>query len=170
MAAIIISSPAKLSEMLVRLEAGGDTWHSPLIRATIAGELAYILVPPGGAVPLSYLDPTRQRLPLAVVLGGDPGIIGAGAGPDAYPQTKQLLQWARGIFLHGAGGEAWHYKAVVNATLDTRRLLLVETDSAQLHDWIAAKERIAPRTRGLIWRVEPGDVHPSCLPAGAVWQ
>lgn len=49
-------------------------------------------------------------------------------------------------------------------------MLLVETDSARLPDWIAAKERIAPRTRGLIWRVEPGDVHPCSLPAGALWQ
>ena len=162
---------AKLPELIWRSEQAGDTWHTPLYRAAMQGRLALMMVPPGERVPVSLLDPTKHRLPLVIMLCGDPGHAGAHHGPDAYAQSMRFMRWANFIMLHGAGGTAFHFAIAAETAVVARRLLLVETDGATLPEWAAFRAKVAPQTPGLEVRPHPGDYHPRTgLPAGMVIQ
>lgn len=161
------SDPSTIAAQIARLEAAGFNHASPLLRAAAAGALQLIALPPGGRVPLRLLDPTRQRHPLVVLLGGDHDA--AQHGPDAFPQARRLLAWSRWTMLHGAGGEALHYALAAQGACLFRRALIVETASRFLPAWRGLLAEMAPRCPGLIVECRPGDHHPRLTaPAGVV--
>lgn len=163
-----IKTRAQMAEAIRRFEQAGDTWHSPLLRAAMAGALRFTILPPGARVPLRILDMQRDPRPLVVVVGGD---AGGPATPDAFPQARRLMRWAGFVMLHGAGGEAFHYAVAVQAAVLVRRVLIVETTGAALPAWVALKADVAPRTPTLGVKVRPGDAHPrEAPPAGATIQ
>lgn len=161
-----IKTRAQMAEALRRFEQAGDTWHSPLIRAAMAGTLRFTILPPGARVPLSILDMQRDPRPLVVVVGGD---AGGPATPDAFPQSRRLMRWAAFIMLHGAGGEPQHYAVAVEAASRVRRVLIVETTGAALPAWVALKAELARCTPGLGVMVPPGEpAHPREAPPPGV--
>ena len=161
-----IQTPAQMAEYLRRMEQAGDTWHSPLIRAAMAGALRFVVVSHGARLPLSVLDLQRNPVPLVVIVGGD---AGGPAAPDAFPQARRLMRWAGFILLHGTGGEAWHYAIAAEAAAQVRRVLIVETTGAALPAWVALKADVASRTPSLGLKVPPGmPAHPHEAPPAGV--
>lgn len=162
---------AQMAEAILRMEQAGAAWHVPLLRAAMAGDLRLAFVPPGSRLPLAMLDMRRHPRPLVVVLAGDGG-TGGPAGPDAFPQARRLLLWARYALLHGAGGMAWHYTLAAEAAARFRRVVVAETTGAALPAWIELKAAVAPDTPSLAIAVPPGrPAHPLCTaPAGMVVQ
>lgn len=161
-----IKRAAQMAELAVKLQQAGVGWHVPLLRAAMLGDLRFAMVSPGGRVPLRILDMNRDRRPLVVLLNGDGG---GPAEPDAFPQTRRLLRWARFVMLHGAGGEAFHYECAAEAARQTGQVLVAETTAAALPAWVALKLATAPRTPGLV--IEPRGPHPiNTAPAEAVIQ
>ena len=166
---IYLKNPIRMTDLAVRLAQGGDTWHAPLIRACMAGDLRLIMIPPGARMPLAPLDVTRDRRPLVVILAGD----GAEpAGPGHFPQALRLFRWARFVMVHGTGGQAVHYEIAAAAAQEVGRVVIAETGGDYLKDWCAFKAVNAPRTPGLIITTRPGEPpHPMTgAPAGATVQ
>lgn len=137
--------PPRYAEAIARLQASGDAWHAPLIRAAGQGRIRLGLVPRGARLPLRDLDDTAK--PTLILLAGDDGT--GPAPPEAWPQHKRLLRWCRAVLLHGAGGHPEHYAMAVDGAMQHKRLLLVECDSASLDAWISAVTRYAPRASAL---------------------
>ncbi|MGK7870973.1 hypothetical protein [Falsiroseomonas sp. E2-1-a20] len=163
-----INDTARLAELAVKLQQSGAAHPLPLIRAAMAKELAFVMVAPGGRIPLRVLDPMKHPLPVVVVLGGDHA---EPAGPDDFPQTRRLLRWSRATMLHGAGGEELHYAAAVSAARAVGRVLIAETCSVHLADWIALAKAVAPHVATLVIAPKPGTSHPyEAAPAGVVLQ
>jgi hypothetical protein len=82
--------------------------------------------------------------PTVCLIGDDPGTPGGMGGPDAWRCARKLGAWARAVIVHGAGGEAAHYQAAVDAALLVNRVVFIETTSAHAKAWA---ERIGcPRT------------------------
>ncbi len=157
-----IKTRAQMAEALRICEQAGDTWHAPLIRAAMVGDIRFTILPPGTRLPLAMLDMPRQLRPLLVLAGGDAGGL---ATPHAFPQSRRLMRWAGFTILHGAGGEAWHYTMAAEVALHARRVLIVETSGAALPAWIALKAEVVPGTPGLVFKVPPGrPAHPCEAP------
>jgi hypothetical protein len=162
-----ITKAAQMAEMIARLEQAGDTWHTPLIRAALRGEIAFTILSPGSRLPLRLLDPMRHPGPLVVVLGGDG--IEAG-GPGHFEQAARLIRWARFILLHGSGGDPTHYEIAVEAARHVRRVVIVETTADYLKDWVDFRFVHARTTPTLVVEARDG-LHPvNTAPAGAVVQ
>jgi hypothetical protein len=85
---------------------------------------------PGGLVKSAE----RRRTPVLLIIGDDP-IDGVSLGPDGWLCARRLSGWARFALIHGAGGEASHYKtAVLEAELH-RAAALIECSSETLPLW-----------------------------------
>ena len=161
-----IQTPAQMAEYPRRMEQAGDTWHSSLIRPAIADAPRFVVISQGARLLLSVLDLQRKPVPLVVVVGGD---ASGPATPGAFPQARRLMRWAGSIFLHGTGGEAWHYALAVEAATQVRRVLIVETTGAALPTWVALKAEVAGRTPSLGFKVPPGmPAHPHEKPPAGV--
>jgi hypothetical protein len=157
-----IKTRAQMAEALHRFEQAGDTWHAPLIRAAMAGTIRFAILAPGARVQLRILSMRHDPRPLVMVVGGD---TGGPATPDAFPQARRLIRWARFVVLHGAGGEPGHYRSAVEAAQRLQRVLIVETTGAALPTWVALKREVAGETPGLIVMVAPGKpAHPREAP------
>jgi hypothetical protein len=166
----LLESPAQMAQFAVRMQQAGAGWHAPLLRAAMSGDLRLLMVPPGRSVPLAVLDPQRDHRPLVVILCGD-GVPPQGT-PDDFPQARRLMRWAGFVMLHGAAGEAWHYGLAAELATVSRRVLIVETTGSDLPAWIDLKNRLAPRTPSIGWKVPDGQPqHPiNAAPAEAVIQ
>jgi hypothetical protein len=164
----ILKTRAEMAALAVRLEQAGTGWYAPLIRKAMADQLRLLILPPGGQMQLSLLDMRRHPLPLVVILAGndtDP------AGPGHFPQAHRLMRWARALIVHGTEGHPFHYEFAAEAARTHGRVLMVETATAYLGDWIAFKSVVAPNTPGLIVAPPDGHHHPSeGVPAGTVLQ
>jgi hypothetical protein len=166
---IEVNARERMAEAVVRLEQAGCGHIVPLVRAAMAGDLGFALVGPGQTLPPRLLDAARQRRPLAVVLGDDGA---APTGPAGFPQARRLLRWAAHVFVHATGGRPEHYAAAARITVAARRLLLVETCTAQQAAWSALARALAPRTPGTLLITRPGaPAHPRLsAPVGATPQ
>ncbi len=165
----MLTTPGGIADLACRAAAAGDTWHRPLFREAMANRLRLIIVPPGDRVPVSMLDPTRDRRPLMVILAGDGAVP---VGPDAFPQAARLLRWCGFVMLHAAGGQAEHYEIAATAAAAVGRVVIAETGSDHLAAWNALRLRCASGTPATIVKVPEGQGgHPVLhAPAGVVIQ
>ncbi|WP_158287545.1 hypothetical protein [Falsiroseomonas bella] len=162
------SASAHIAELAAKLEQAGAGWHAPLLRAAMADALAVCFVMPGGRVPLWVLDPVKHPKPLVLILSGDD--VEAAQAAE-FPQAKRLVQWAARIMVHGAAGAPEHYALAAHAAMSARRLLIIETSSALLPEWVAFCKRHAARTPTLAVAVPGGGQHPcETRPAEVVLQ
>lgn len=153
-----ITTPAGISRASIAMRQAGDTWHGPLFRAAMVGDLNVGIVVPGDRTPDRFLEADTAVKPVVLILGGDGK---RGAGPDEFPNLWRPMKWARAILLHGAGGEEFHYEEVVRAAQLVRRVLVVETSSDKLPAWAEERIRLAPGTSTLVIATRPGVVHPA---------
>src|SRR6476620_10838703 len=101
---LILSKAAQIAELIVRSQQAGTGYRAPLYRAAAAGLISIVECGRSGRVPSRVLK--ASPMALLVCLGDDDDMP---SGPIGGPQAPKLLRWARGIILHGAGGEAKHY-------------------------------------------------------------
>lgn len=162
-----LTDGTKIDDLISRLFAAGETHALPLLRAAREGVLALAMVPPGYRVPNRLMN--EHDRPLVVWLAGD---VDPDPGPDGFPQATRLFRWARAALIHGAGGLPWHYDWVASTAIHARRVLLVETGSARLPEWMALRQRFAPDLPGMSIQVPEGlPPHPHYeAPAGVVRQ
>lgn len=158
------ASPANVARAIAMMEAIGEQFRIPLFRAVPRGEIALTVLGTGQAPPLSRLD--RTGFPGLVVLTDDDDTTRL--GPDGWRYAARILRWARGVMLHGTGGQPEHYQMAVEGAQRCGRLVLVETCSTQIDAWAAlALRTLAP---GRILKIQPpaGGIHPVAVPRGQV--
>lgn len=156
------TTPASIAAAIAILQAGGEGFRIPLLRAVLRREIALGVASPGRQAPLRELNRTGKPAILLILDDYDH------PGPPGWACAPAAMRWARRAMLHGTGGIAEHYELAVKAALVARRLILVETASAQLDAWSAlALSALAP---GRVLRIQPppGGVHPVAPPRGTV--
>lgn len=159
-----VGSRAAMDAAIARLLQTDEAFRVPLLRAARDGALGFTQAEGGRAVPARFLKLGR---PCLVILADDHP---AATGPDAWPQARKLLRWARAAVFHAAGGRAEDYAMIAAATVAYGRLLLVEMEYRQMQAWGRLAERELPRLNLL--RIEPKNgQHPiQGAPAGTVLQ
>jgi hypothetical protein len=163
---LAITRPSDVSAIIAKLEGTEGAFLLPLYRAALAGETRVLTLLPGGRVPQRMLEHTAPNT--VIVLSGDPGLGHDTPSPDAFPQARRLLAWAASTMIHAAGGQAGHYAAVVDAVRLVRRVLLIETATAQEDAWRdlaraehERRERVGRALPTLVVSARPlGGVHP----------
>jgi hypothetical protein len=158
--------PARISEVIRRMEGTRGDFAVPLWRGSLTGEYRIAAALPGGRLPAKVLD--RTRPPTVIVLSGDPDFPAPTPPPTAFPKLGRYLEWAASIVIHATGGTRAHYAAVAAAVPIMRRVLLIETATVQEDAWIALvqaeaqrRERRGQRLPCLCWSATPrGGVHP----------
>jgi hypothetical protein len=130
----------------------GLVGRAQLLRAVRRGEIATVEPARDAVVPNKILE--RSLLPTIAIIGDDDY---ASTGPAAWPATRRLFRWTRGAMIHASGADAASYQFAIDMTLRCRRFLLIETDTAHLHEWGAAL-----RARGVpfIGLQPPSGSHP----------
>ncbi len=110
----------------------------PLFRAAADGLLVLLRIENTGTVWPGRLIERNGHRPTCFLIGADPGV----EHPDPPPPSewacaKRLKYWCQtsGAIVHGAGGEPFHYRDAVAATLMLRRLALIETTSHRADEW-----------------------------------
>ena len=106
-----------------------------------------------------------SRLPALALLGDDDHATPD--GPDTWPIAQRALRWARFVLIHGGVGRPEHYEYAIALAVAHRRLLMIESSSANVPAWRAASERWAVGARGQVMQPPPGFPHPS-LDRGAM--
>ncbi|WP_426958396.1 hypothetical protein [Muricoccus radiodurans] len=129
-----ITRPDDLSALIQGLEGTPGAFVVPLYRAALAGDLRVLALLSGGRIPQRFLEHTEP--PTVVQISGDPGGGHPTPPPEAFSQARRLLGWAASVMLHATGGRAEHYTAVVEAARLVRRVLLIETGTAQESAWL----------------------------------
>lgn len=124
----------------------------PIIRAIRQGKIAaaeYTRKTQAGVTRLK-----RMPKPLIAILGDDDE---EACGPAGWAAARPLLKWANALVVHATGPRLSHYETAAAMTVMHRRVLLIETDSANLAAWLAALPKGKPT---LIIRASAGSVHP----------
>lgn len=145
----------------------GFEFRIPLITAVLDGRIAHFEVQRSGSVSeLKRFMALAARRPTLVLIGDDDD---EPTGPDGWPCAQRLLKWARVIVLHATGAERWHYETTVNTAEARGKVLMIETNSAQLPAWMAATKRWAPQAGVQVLQVQPGEpAHPTISTPRAV--
>jgi hypothetical protein len=109
----------------------------PLFRAAADGLIALFRIEDVSTVWPGRLIERSEHRPTCFMLGGDPGLGYPDPPPTEWACAKRLRYWcqASGAIVHGAGGEPFHYREAVTATLMLRRLAFIETTSHRADDW-----------------------------------
>jgi hypothetical protein len=103
--------------------------------------------------------------PTCVMIGGDPGYGQPDHPPSAWACAKRLKYWCQngGAIVHGAAGNADHYREGAAATVLLRRVAFIECTSAQAPAWNTFLG--CPRTLVIVPERGP---HPVPDPVGSV--
>lgn len=133
--------------------------HLPLFRAVRAGLIE--LVMPRRESGWRFLNEAdARRRPVLVLIGDDDH---ASTGPAGWRCARRLPHWTRAAVVHGTGGEAAHYAAAVGFAIGHGRVVMVETDSAHLAQWMAPFANRVP----LLTVRSPNDApHPASVSPG----
>lgn len=134
----------------------------PLFRAGADGLLALVVIHNQYAAwPTALIERNAGR-PTCVLIGGDPGAEHPDPPSDAWACARRLKYWQpRAALIHGAAGEADHYRQAAAATVAATRVAFIETTSRRAQEW--ADFLRCPRTLILL----PSDgVHPVPAPRG----
>lgn len=126
----------------------------PLFRAAADGRLALLTIPaPDVRWPARAVG--KLHVPVVVIVGDDPG-PGLSRGPVAWKASERLRRWCRWSIVHGAAGEADHYRAVIDVAGSLRRVVIVETSSKHALAW---RRFLGPE--GLTIMPPPDQHHPT---------
>jgi len=152
-----IDTRADLAGAIVLNEQAGAIGQARLLRALMAGRIAYLpLLPEMSAGQFkTFAHATRGR-PAVTLIGDDDGMD---RGPAGWRLAGRSLRWARAIMLHAAGAEPEHYEAAVVAAEMVHRVLVIECSTATLPDWLALVLALPRRPPTLVIRPR-GGIHP----------
>ena len=142
---------AKFVEVMHQIQP----FRVPLARAVANGTIMLCSIDRGAPYPRRDLEASTRR-PIVTLIGDDDYET---TGPKAFPAAGRLARyWANAIMLHAAGGETHHYDLVVAQAALSRRVLVVETDSAHADEWrdFLGNGRRVP----LLCVLPTGGVHP----------
>ncbi len=144
---------------IARLQAAGAGHRVPLLQAFYRGQIAHLEMHRHSSARLFKLWAAMSRLPALALLGDDDHATPD--GPGTWLLAPRVLRWARFIVIHGGAGRPEHYEHVVALTAVHRRVLMIESSSANIPAWQAAAERWAVGAQGLTMQPPPGFPHPS---------
>ena len=99
----------------------------------------------------------KTPVPYATLIGDDPYPNGVSRGPEGWACARGAKRWANAVIVHGTGPAYEHYRTASLATLLSRRVLFVETDSSHVDAWAQYLEC----SNTLVFRPPEGRVHPS---------
>jgi hypothetical protein len=140
---VLMDQPAMITEAVARLRGTDGAFAIPLLTAALASEIRVLAVMPGGRVPVRLLEHTCP--PTVIIASGDPGVGHITPTPESFPQARRLLGWAASTIIHATGGQEAHYRAVVEAAKLVRRVLLIETATAQEDAWTELVQAVGER-------------------------
>lgn len=152
----IITNRDTIAGLIVRAEACEATGAVHLLRAVRSGLVNVLLTVPGASAS-SVKGFIRQtgRKPAIILIGDDSG--GPGLGPDGWPIARRALDWANAVMIHAAAAEDAHYAAAVNQARAGRRVLIIETGTDRLPEWL---EFVAASRKPTLTIIPRGGVHP----------
>ena len=133
--ALRITKRTMLQEIADRMMAAGAC-SAPLYSAAAAGQIALIQINEPNAVWPSETI-ARPNRPIVVLVSGDPGWGQPTFGPDQWRCANKLRAWSAGAIVHGAAGEADHYRQAVVLAVLLGRLAFIETTSGLARAWDA---------------------------------
>ena len=130
-----VTAQATLQAVADRLALIGAP-QAPLYAAAAASQIALIVIAaPDAAWPADTI--ARLTRPTVVVLSGDPGWGEPTFGPGRWRCAKKLRTWAGMAVIHGAAGEADHYRQAVLCTALIGHVAFIETTSSLAQTWNA---------------------------------
>jgi hypothetical protein len=156
---LIIEDRAGLARAVQLAEAVGAIGSAVLMRALLAGEIAYFPVHAETSARQIRQFTRCATRPAVMMLGDDDGLD---RGPAGWPVAPRVLRWAATVMIHAAGAEKVHYQGAVDVAKAVRRLAIIECSSASLDDWLGLAAAAPSRPRIIVIRPR-GGVHP--LPA-----
>ncbi|WP_159993739.1 hypothetical protein [Roseomonas sp. 18066] len=161
----IFVTDTEAAEMIVRSQQLGEASRMPAFRAAREGAICLAIAAYGARVPARVLSAER---PTTILLTDDhPDAVGR----KGWPQVRRLLRWARLVVLHATGGQPEHYSFIVEATLATKRVLVIEMEYRHHAEWLALADQYASHLRILNIVPPVGGTHPvGHAPAGTVFQ
>jgi len=133
----------------------------PLFRAAADGVLALVRVEDVSTPWPEWLIERNQHRPICFMVGADPGFGHPDPAPAAWACALRLRDWCHAAIVHGAVGNAAHYRDAAASTLILRQLAFIETTSARAADWYAFLR--CPRTLVI---VPTTGVHPLPIERG----
>lgn len=132
---MFIRSPEIIDQIIGLYSQCGDDWHAPLLRGVKDGRIR-LIAPASRDVALTTRDLDRGtgkgKRPAVILLQEDDGTA---VGPDGWRCAKRVRAWAASAIVHACGGLPEHYETAVSAAVLTKRLLLIETDTAHGDAW-----------------------------------
>ncbi len=157
---LLIETRDDLAAAIVLNEQAGAIGQAHLMRALLAGPIAFLPVTPDcSSSRFKAFARATSRKPTVALIGDDDGFA---RGPDGWRLATRALRWATAVLLHGAGAEDPQYEAAVLAAEMGCRVLVIECSSATLNAWVALVHT-APHRPSVLVIVPHGGVHP--LPA-----
>lgn len=158
---IRVTSRADLVNAIALHEQVGARHRIPLLRALLSGRIAYFEAHrTTSAGTLKRFFGVAEKPALLLVADDDY----ASTGPDGFPVADRAMRWAKLAVIHATGGTPEQYSELVEAAELTRRLVLVETSSAQADTWAARAKAQPNRPRLLLLKPIADGQHP-VLPA-----
>ncbi len=106
----------------------------PVMRAAADGLIAAVYVADCRAK-WPERELAKFRRPVLMVIGDDNEPERLSTPPSGWRCARMLRAWAKSAIVHGAGGEADHYRLAVLMALTAERAVLVETSSACAVPW-----------------------------------
>ncbi|MGI4794194.1 MAG: hypothetical protein ACRYG8_08960 [Janthinobacterium lividum] len=131
--AIRITSRANLHAVADRVALIGAP-QAPIYAAAAAGRIGLVVIEnPATSWPAELVENVRR--PVLVLLSGDPGWGQPSYGPTRWRCAKRLKAWTTAAIVHGAAGEADHYREAAALTEMFGRLCFIETTSGLVRCW-----------------------------------
>ena len=125
-----IKTPAEITNLIAAQSRAGFDFRNPIYRALLAGEIGAVSeIAPRKRIPR---DAFWHPRPAIIILGDDAGVSN---GPHDFPDAARAFAWAASAMIHAAAGQAHHYEAAAIAARLTRRVLLIETRTANEIGW-----------------------------------
>jgi hypothetical protein len=111
----------------------------PFLRAARAKQLSVCEIGRGGVLEWREVEQLASRLPMLILIGDDDH---ESSGPSGFPGLRRMQYWRpRKVVVHGSGVSEAISQEIVAAIQVLRRMVLVETDSAHIDEWMPGPKR-----------------------------
>lgn len=122
---------ARIHETARRAYACGATHLAPIFDAVLARRIAFGMVN-NRTVQFPRREVASAGRPVLILIGDDDDMA---TGPTGWRCAAEAAQWAAAAIIQGSGGTAHHSRTAVDAALEDRRVLLIDTSSRFAVPW-----------------------------------